>query len=189
MVPTPSRGASRARTARRPFACLSAIPLVLLPALAAAAGHTHTEACRSSGVGEYHASGEVGEYVTREIPEYVTGEIPEYVTGEIPEYQPHAGGEYIGDGYPPAVLGSAYVEVKPGVFILVHGAGGRAYARYARLISRLEGDRLITYQMLGFPPYRHRENQQDIVTEHWTYPERGITYIFCGDQLVGTRGY
>lgn len=189
MVPTTRCGPRRVARVRVALLLTAALPLTMLVAAGAEAAHVHTAACRDAPVGEYTTDGEVGEYVTGEIPEYVTGEIPEYVTREIPEYEPPSTGEYIGDDYPPGVQGSAYVEVTPGVFLLVRGAHGRAYARYARLIEGLEGDRRTTYEMYGFPPFRHRENEQDIVTEHWSYPERDITFVFCGDTLIGTRSY
>jgi len=157
----------------------------LLLATPALAGHRHASCPPEAGVGEYE-SGEVGEYVTEEIPEYITGEIPEYETGEIPEYRPRADGSYISGWFPPKIVGSAYVEVKPGYFVLVHGKSGRAFARHARLIGLFEGDRLVTYETYGFPPYRHFENDQDVRTEHWTYPEYDTTFIFCGDRLIGT---
>ena len=82
-----------------------------------------------------------------------------------------------------------YVEVKPGVYLAVRGPSERRRVRLARWAAVIGGDRQAVYQMLGYPPQRHRENFMDVVTEFWTYPGEYVTFVFEGDRLLRTETY
>ena len=71
--------------------------------------------------------------------------------------------------------------VSPGVFVLAKGMKQRRQVRFARWLALLDSDRLAVYQAEGFPVWRHRENYSGSRTEHWTYPDRKITYVFNED--------
>ena len=87
------------------------------------------------------------------------------------------------------VLRKHYVEVSPGVFIAVKGKRERRQIRHARLRKGYAGDRATIYGREGFPTFRHRENDGGIRTEHWTYLQGQVTYIFSGDRLVAVRPF
>ena len=128
--------------------------------------------------------GEVGEYVTTDIPEYVTHDIPEYVTGDVPEYVTEEIPEYVtpDDDDPRSVT----VVVMPTRHV---GKKARKQARRAALAATFGGERRRVVEQYGFPRYRHRESGFDQVTEHWTYPEQHLTYVFCRDTLLRTEPY
>lgn len=81
------------------------------------------------------------------------------------------------------------VEIQPGVFVTVHGPRERRMVRYARWIQLLTGDRLAVFEKEGYPLYRHFELYAGQRTEHWTYPEKGITYIFEDGVLKRTQPF
>lgn len=80
-----------------------------------------------------------------------------------------------------------FVEPRPGVIVAVTGSRERRLVRYARWIQLLAGDRLSVYEEEGYPSYRHYELDAGRKTEHWTYPEKGITYVFEDGNLLGTK--
>lgn len=89
----------------------------------------------------------------------------------------------------PATLAKHCVEIQPGVFVTVHGPRERRMVRYARWIQLLTGDRLAVFEAEGYPLYRHFELYAGERTEHWTYPEKGITYIFEDGVLKRTQPF
>lgn len=81
-----------------------------------------------------------------------------------------------------------YAEVMPDVYVRVKGKRGRRMARFARWNQGLDGDRLLVYMTEGYPYYRHYLNDAGVRTEHWSYRERGVSYIFSRDgRLLETR--
>lgn len=81
-----------------------------------------------------------------------------------------------------------YAEILPDVYVKMKGKRARRMARFARWNQGLDGDRLSVYSYEGYPYYRHYENDGGVRTEHWTYRERGITYVFSEDGfLLETR--
>lgn len=95
-----------------------------------------------------------------------------------------------GEGTPGVpVLRKHYLEVEPGVFVAVKGERERRQVRFARLIQSLSGDRLAVYEKEGFPTFRHREREAGIRTIHWTYAEKGVTYVFRDDRLVSVTPF
>ena len=136
------------------------------------------------------AQAEPGEYQDREIGEYVgTLETHEdrtetpwiVITGNIVVHR-----DAPLDGL---ILEKHRVQVAPGVVLGVHGKRARKNVRFARLRLGYEGDKRTVYAERGWPRYRHRENDQDIITEFWTYPEAHITYVFRGNELIRTQSY
>jgi hypothetical protein len=87
------------------------------------------------------------------------------------------------------VLREHYVEVEPGVFVAVKGARERRQVRFARLINMFGDDRLEVYERMGFPPFRHFEQAGGARTEHWAYPDKQVTYVFRGNDLVTVSGF
>lgn len=84
-----------------------------------------------------------------------------------------------------AVLNQYLAEVT--VYVPVHGKKARRQVRMAYWYLLLDGDRRDVYDEEGFPMNRIFVNWSGQIREEWTYPERRITYIFDGDDLVGTR--
>jgi hypothetical protein len=82
-----------------------------------------------------------------------------------------------------------YVEVDPGVFVAVKGARERRQVRFARLISMFEGARREVYERKGFPTFRHFERVGGARTEHWSYPDDHVTYVFRGNDLVAVSPF
>lgn len=88
-----------------------------------------------------------------------------------------------------ATLAKHCVEIQPGVFVTVHGPRERRMVRYARWIQLLTGDRLAVFEAEGYPLYRYFELYAGQRTEHWTYPEKGITYVFEDGVLKRTQPF
>jgi hypothetical protein len=84
-------------------------------------------------------------------------------------------------------LSKHYVEVSPGIFIAVKGMKERRQVRFARWTEGLDGDRLEVYLAEGFPTHRHFESDLGARTEHWSYPARGLTYVFRDGILIDVR--
>jgi hypothetical protein len=90
------------------------------------------------------------------------------------------------DSEPPSV--ADYAEIMPGVYVKVKGKRGRRMARFARWNQGLDGDRLRVYTEVGYPYYRHYENDGGVRTEHWSYREKGITFVFSREgDLIEAR--
>jgi Ni/Co efflux regulator RcnB len=90
------------------------------------------------------------------------------------------------DSEPPA----SYAEIMPGVYVHLKGKRARRMARFARWNQGLDGDRLEVYRTVGYPYYRHYELNGYERTEHWSYREKGITYVFSSEgRLLETRIY
>ncbi len=82
-----------------------------------------------------------------------------------------------------------YIEVKPGILLTVKGKRARKNLRFMNLRAAWGGDRSRIYETYGFPRYRHRENDQGIISEFWTYPEAYVTFVFRGDRLLRSVAY
>jgi hypothetical protein len=76
-----------------------------------------------------------------------------------------------------------------GQTLAVHGEAARKHVRFACWALQLEGDRLTIFREKGMPTFRHRENDQDRVTEHWTYLRDDVTYVFRGNDLSRVEPY
>jgi hypothetical protein len=86
-----------------------------------------------------------------------------------------------------AVLNKRFAELT--VYVPVHGKKARRQVRMAYWYLLLDGDRRAVYDEEGFPYNRVFVNWSGDVTEEWSYPERRITYVFKGDDLIHTRIY
>jgi hypothetical protein len=84
-----------------------------------------------------------------------------------------------------AVLNKRFAELT--VYVPVHGEKARRQVRMAYWYLLLDGDRRAVYDEEGFPYNRVFVNWSGEVTEEWTYPQRHITYVFKGDDLINTR--
>jgi len=84
-----------------------------------------------------------------------------------------------------AVLNQHFAELT--VYVPVHGKKARRQIRMAYWYLLLDGDRRRVFDEEGFPYNRLFVDWSGQVREEWTYPERHLTYIFDGDELVGTR--
>ena len=71
----------------------------------------------------------------------------------------------------------------------VKGQRERRQVRAARWRQSLSGDRLEVYDQEGFPVYRHYESYAGIRSEHWTYRENRVTYVFKAGELIQTRPF
>jgi hypothetical protein len=76
-----------------------------------------------------------------------------------------------------------------GMPLAIHGSAARKHVRFACWALHLDGDRRAIFLEKGMPTFRHRENDQDRVTEHWTYLCDDVTYIFSGDRLLKKQPY
>jgi len=82
----------------------------------------------------------------------------------------------------------SYAEIMPGVYARMKGKRARRMVRFARWNQGLDGDRLEVYKTVGYPYYRHYELNGSDRTEHWSYREQGITYVFSSEGgLLETR--
>jgi len=71
----------------------------------------------------------------------------------------------------------------------VRGPKERKQVRYANWQLLLAGDRADTFERIGAPTYRTRENYAGVLTERWTYATLHVTYVFQGDRLVETESF
>jgi len=76
-----------------------------------------------------------------------------------------------------------------GQVLAVDGKAARKHIRFACWALQLDGDRLAIFREKGMPTFRHRENDQDRITEHWTYLCDDVTYVFRGDDLSRIEPY
>lgn len=84
------------------------------------------------------------------------------------------------------LLGATATEaVTPG-----KGMKGRKYLRHTYYVQNLRNDKLAVYEEYGYPVHRLREYGYGRVTEHWTYHELGLEFVFDDDSnLVETNAF
>jgi hypothetical protein len=85
-----------------------------------------------------------------------------------------------------ALLGATATEA----VTLGKGQKGRRYLRHTYYVENLQSDKLAVYEEYGYPRHRLRENAYGRVTEHWTYNEYGLEFVFDQNSvLVETKTF
>ena len=87
------------------------------------------------------------------------------------------------------VLYKRSLLIEEQVLMAVKGKRERRQVRAARWRRSLTGDRLEVYLREGFPLYRHFESDSGVRTEHWTYRQKGVSYVFKAGELIQPRPF
>jgi hypothetical protein len=86
-------------------------------------------------------------------------------------------------------LGKHYVEVSPGVWVVVKGERERRQVRFARLVAFWSPDQKMVAENKGFPHHRWRNLEGDRLTETWFYPETNKQFVFDSGGRLLTKGW